>query len=631
MNIEQQADVVLRRLADASTKEVVFDVETSGLDWKRNFICGWVFTFSADPRDTYYIPVRHGGGHNLGSWNLNDSPTILPNNKRQHPFEEMLRAIAVRTDLRWIGHNVKFDLHFANNPASRVPIKGLVEDTMVTQPMLNEFMRSFSLESCCEYFGVPGKKSDQLYRHLTMIHGGEPNRAQMANFWKLAGNDPIGVDYAKGDGVATWNLMQRQRKEIAADNMNTVWDVERRTTRVLYRMEHRGIRIDEERLHEVSEIIEVRLKDAQRHLPEGLNTNSGPQLEKLFRDKGITNFSMTAPSRTFPNGKPSFKEEWLVTNELGKKIVAVRKYEHLRDSFVVPLRDTHAWKGRVHTNYNQLRNDEFGTITGRLSSNDPNLQQIHKRNEELGRLFRSVFIPDDGMIFSSSDYVQIEPVLLAYYGRVQVLLDGFRANPPVDAHSAVAKAAGIDRQSGKVLNQALLTGAGRAKIAWMLKRAGVSADPDEIMRNYFISMPEIQVIQKEAANRFRARGYVLSLLGRKARLESPDKAYKALNRLLQCGNADIIKTKMCQMDEYYESEGDRVNLLNQIHDDLAHQFFEADRRVYEQGLRLMTDFDSVDQPIRIDVPLRIDTKEGRTWAEATYGPEIQPELLKDAI
>jgi len=630
-SVSTDAEIVLKRLETA--KEVVYDVETSGLDWKRNFICGYVFTFSADPKDTYYLPVRHKGGANLLDWTAPDvaqpAGPVKP-----HPFEKALQFIADRRDLRWIGHNVKFDLLFTGGPVSRVHIKGPVEDTMINQPLINEFSPGFSLERCCQYFNIPGKKGGPLYRHIAGKFGienkttGEPTaKDTMGRFWELAGDDPMAVDYAKGDGKSTWNLCQRQRRDIEADGLSRVWEVERRVTRVLFRMEQRGIKIDMDRFEQVRAVVADRIRHAQTRLPDGMNVRAPSQLVAYFTQCGLKDqWPMTPPSKKFPRGQPSFKEDWLNTTEPGRRIIAVRKYEHLRDSFLNPLAERHIWKGRVHANFNQLLNDEFGTITGRLSCNDPNLQQVHKRNKELGRLFRSIFVPDDGKIFSAVDYSQCEPTLLAYYSRSKVLLEGYRADPPIDAHTSVARAAGIDREAGKRLNQAILTGAGERKVQIMLERPADEAR--KIMEDYFASMPEIRILQKEASRRMLVRGYVLSILGRKARLEDHTKAYKALNRLLQCGNADIIKLKMAECDDICEADGDEVNLLNNIHDDLGFQFPEGRRKTYEECLACMEDFSSEKAQIKLDVPLRVDPGEGPNWAIATYGEEPQQEMFK---
>jgi len=199
-----------------------------------------------------------------------------------------------------------------------------------------------------------------------------------------------------------------------------------------------------------------------------------------------------------------------------------------------------------------------------------------------------------------------------------VLTEGYLSNPPVDAHTAVANAASIDRESGKRLNQTLITGGGRKKIIAMLGERGSA-----IYDAYFEAMPEVKKLQTQAANRMKARGYVISLLGRLARLEHSDKAYLAINRLLQCGNADIVKYAMVNIDDYFESRGDECAMLNTVHDALG---FQADRynndhiEQMNEALRLMTDF-GPDRGVYLSVPMVADFGIGRNWAEATFPTE----------
>lgn len=223
-----------------------------------------------------------------------------------------------------------------------------------------------------------------------------------------------------------------------------------------------------------------------------------------------------------------------------------------------------------------------------------------------------------------------EPRLLAFYSRSRALIEGYTANPPVDAHTAVSAAMNKNWPNmtkeerkqyrdviGKRINQTLITGGGKGVL---VKKYGM--DPNEVneaWNNYFRAMPEIKTLQKKAASVFRQRGYILSLLGRRARLRDPDKDYTAVNRLLQCGNADILKAKMVEIDAYLASENRPIDVLNNVHDSLDYQFDEAYRKVYAECLRIMTDFSS--GLIEIDIPMAVDAGEGRNWAEATWGPE----------
>jgi DNA polymerase-1 len=617
MTPDKSAEEVIKRLADSSTQESVIDVETSGLDWRKNSIVGWVFTFGPRPDDSYYVPVRHGGGANLNNW-----PGLKDAEQKDdiHPFEIELQKVLTRRGktLRNIYHNAMFDTMMASGQGLDLSVN-LMEDTSVNQPMLNEYARSYSLSACCIEMGVQEKKGEDLYKHLANLFGGEPTRDQMGNFWRLAGDDVIGVDYAVGDGTSTWQLLQAQRAEINRQDMAKIHDIERRLTRTLYRMTRRGVLVNEEKLHDTIVEVERRLEEARGRLPSDFNEKSPKQVEQFMRKHGITNWPRT------PKGKPSFNKEWLETNEPGRIIITARKFSHMLNSFLLPLRDRHLHNGYVHPIYHQLRDDDFGTITGRLSCTNPNLQQAHKRNKELGKILRALFHVPQGYKWRSADYSQCEPRLLAHYGKVRVLLEGYWADPPVDAHSAVAAEAGIDRQAGKTLNQSLITGAGRRRIVSELGDRG-----DEIYDRYFMAMPEVKVLQAQASARMRAVGYIVSLLGRRVRLEPPryvdgiykEFSYKAVNRLLQTGNADIIKKAMVDIDEYFESEGDLCRLLNNVHDSLDFEYpeDEAGGRLMQEAMRLMVDY-GPGKSVELRVPMGIEYGDGNNWAEATWPDE----------
>lgn len=616
-------ELALRRLADPSTKTVVIDEETSGLNWRRCFTVGHVLTFGPAPDDTYYIPIRHGGGGNIvGGWTSTDPHVdfIVP-----HPFEIELKRIArERLDLRWIMHNSQFDLKFLSRLG--IDLIGPLEDTMVNAALLNEYQGSYSLSACCQAMKVQDKKGEQLYAHIRAGLGvGDEGPKTMAHFWRLAGDDPLAVDYATGDGTSTWQLWEAQRRLLHAEELDKVHVVECRVIKVLHRMTWRGVRIDERQLERVHAWTKTRHEQAEQALPKNFNVRSGPQMLRLFTDSGAEGWPTTG------KGNPSFTEKWLQTNDLGRKVVAVRKFSHLDQSFLTPLIERHIWKGRVHAEYNQTRSDDFGTITGRLSSSNPNLQQVPKRNKEMGSIFRSIFVPDEGKVWGSVDYSQCEPRLLAYYSQCKVLLDGYRAVPSVDAHAAVAKATGIDRERGKRINQTLLTGGGTKKIAAEL--GIVLAEAQALMDDYFERMPEIRELQRRAARRMEERSYVRSLLGRKARLDDRRYSYRAVNRLLQCGNADVIKLKMCEIDEElakWEGKYD-CHLLNNVHDSLDYQYARDEGAValYEWAKKQMVDF-GPGGLIEMDVPFEVDAGEGRSWSEATYGTDALEYLMEVA-
>ena len=649
---DQTLQTVLNRLDDHGLNELTYDSETSGLDWRYNHVVGHVITFSPDPRDSYYIPFRHLGRANVGGRN---GPTTKDGwDEEAAPGERALLMKIFRPRRKIIGHHLSLDLKFVFRLIGNLAFEPQFEDTMINEPLIDEFAGKFSLDACCLRRGVQAKKGAILYEHIEKMFPGEAvatakvgATAPMGHFWRLPGNDPIAIEYATGDGTSTWQLRDSQRKDIEEQveyrrvggelqytSLVRVHDIESRLIRVLARMTCKGIKADVEyfkqlrdRLNaDIARLIEEGFKGHPD--PDNVSFQAGSDVQWFMEKHGVTDWPMTPKTR-----KPSFPESWLKLSEPGRRIIAGRQVMHMRNSFVTPLLEEHIWRGRVHANFNQLRGDDYGTIIGRLSSDSPNLQQAHKRDPVRGRMLRSGFVADDGMVFAEADYRQCEPVLLAYYSRCRVLLDGFRAIPPVDAHAAVTRAMNLHRgyddwddkqkkaarENGKRINQTLITGGGQRVIV-----EKYDADPNEVAkqyRDYFKAMPEIKTTQKNMEAVFKRRGYMVTLLGRRLHLPRSDLSYVALNRILAGGNADVLKSKMVEIDDFLESEGrPPLDMLNNIHDAIDFQFAPEARPVYDRCIEIMQQFGENDL-IHLDVPLGVDHNVGANWAIATFGEE----------
>jgi len=596
---DETLQTVLNRLKDPTQSTRCLDVETSGLDWRNNAIVGYVVTFSGDPRDSYYVPFRHAGNANVGGRDGLKSPTgwdgkLLPGEK------ELVTALDQPGTLMF-GHNLAFDLRFKARVGFKFQPK--FEDTIINEPLLDEYA-TFSLVACAARHNVQAKKGTELYAYMADKLGEKNDKNIMGHFWRLSGDDPMAVEYACGDGTSTWQLRDAQMVEIQAQELGRVHAVESRLIPVLARMMVRGVKVDEERLEWLIGHIDDEVEKLKNEFPPDFNALSPTDVQAWMEKHGHTDWPRTAPSRTRPQGSPSFTSHWLETHEAGRKIIKLRKWENLNSTFCHPLRDRHLWHGRVHCTFNQLRNDEFGTVTGRLSSNDPNMQQVPKHDEDLGRLYRSVFVPDYGL-WGERDYSQIEPRLMAWYTRARVFLDDYRNNPDADSHTAVAKdakGAAWDDMSpaeqkhfrntwAKRVNQTVITGGGKNALIKKYKMSEQEAM--QALVRYFRTVPELKPFQKKAARLFRERGYVRDVLGRRAHLRDPDKDYTAMNRLLQMSNASMLKLKMAEVQEYLDSEPQaQVELLLNCHDALSFQFAldKRSRAAYAECKHIMEDF-----------------------------------------
>lgn len=610
------------------TKNVVYDVETNGLDWKRDMVVGHVFSFGSNKEDSYYVPVRHEAGGNI---------------ERAGEFESELSQVL--KNKRIIGHNLKFDVHFARGHGIQLEKYNELECTLVNQSLINELQFKYDLDTCCREMEVVVEKDTTIYEYLHGKFGGKNDRNQMANFWKLAGDDPRAVNYALSDGMATWSLWLKQNKVIDEQNLRAVHGLEMRVLRTLIRMEMRGVRVNEDRLKELKNDLLEKVKEASRDFPLDFNVRSAARLSELFLNQGHDpgTWPRTAPSTRFPNGQPSFTEGWLETFETGKQIILVRQFTNLINSFIDPLLERHLFDWRVHTSFNQIKQDDYGTVSGRLSSSNPNLQQVPKHDKNLAPIFRGVFEADHGMVWSSNDYKQQEFVVFAILSGSERVMNGYRKDPPQDIHSIVAEMMKVDRgTTAKRLNLGKLYGMGKAKLAASLGvdehiAAGLSKEWD-------LMMPEAKFFRKACEDVVRGRavvedivddktgkrkvdiygrpiqkviepGYIMTLWKRRRRYVDSKDFFAAMSGLIQGTCADICKDKMCEVDEYFESEGDTAHMLLQTHDSLDWQFPEGNEKINSEAQRIMQDFSK--PPYEFECPMRIDSGLGKNWKDAS--------------
>jgi DNA polymerase I len=592
----------------ANSKGFAYDVETNGLDWKRGFVCGYSVS---DGGESVYIPVRHGGTQNPEHGNIEYVPQ----------FESHLAKVMKDYPYKVIGHHLKFDAHFSENHG--IIISDKMADTMTRAALCDENKRSYSLAACCREFpDIPQKKGQELYEHIGREIGCKPDYTSMGSYYLLRGDDPLAVEYAEFDTRATKGLYDKQEMKIYGENLDVVEDMENHLTYVLQKMERRGIKVDLEQFGIIKKRIEDLHLDAYAKIPlkdnmDPINVKSGKDLREYFEMCEIDDWPMTAPSTKFPEGQPSFNKSYLSSHEEGFTILEARKYDHLVNSFITPFMQ-YVFNGRIHTTFNQSRNEfDFGARPGRLSCNDPNLQQVPKRDVALGSLYRSVFVADDEYIFVEYDHSQAEPRLYAHYSGEPVLLEGYNKTPFIDMHTIAAQMMNIDRKFAKNMNLGILYTMGAAKLAAQL---GISIDQARaIIYRWYKTFGKVRSFTKAAQAVAENRKYVFTILGRRARFPDPRWAYRAANRIIQGSSADILKWKMVQLDRWITKNNyqDVVHLLLNIHDAILVQIHKSAKHLIPE---IATIFASVQEPpFNLRVPFHSDYHEGSNWSEASYG------------
>lgn len=624
------------------SRHVTYDTETSGLDWRKNHIVGYVITPLGE--DSCYVPVRHLGGGNLPGCRVPTDPEGWRGDL--HPFEIELAKIAGETPRHWVGHYLLFDMRFSHRHG--IELYGTHEDTGINDPLIEENQRTYSLENCAKRHGVQAKKGDDLYRYIAETFGLNPElgRKTMEHYWRTDASQPVVWEYAAGDGVTTEELWAAQQPILDEDrevlvrdgegnermvdhSRRKVWGVECRLIRTLFRMTTGGIRISESELERVDRLFEKMATEAAKSFPKGFRSNAPTDIKAYLglldddpswprNPPTAAHIKKARANGTVPLGAFKLDEPTLKKHPEGRKIIEVRKLLHARSAFTQPMIQRHLFNGRVFCDFAQLASDDYGTISGRLSSYDPNLQQVPKRDKQIAPEYRKCFLPDEGHIWWDNDYKQQEYVVFTDYTGDPVLVHGYMQDPPVDIHQNVADMLGVDRDvTAKRMNLAMLYGMG---VKLMAERLGVSEQQARAWQaEYYAKFRSIKPFLKGAERRARQRGYVRTYLGRRRHF-AHDYAHKAANGIIQGSSADITKVKMVEVDEYFESTGDEFRLMLQCHDSLSWTGPEGRRDINDEALRIMKSFGENDL-IHMHVPMGIDTGTGRNWSEAVWGRE----------
>jgi len=559
-----------------------------------------------------YYPIRHETG-------FNHDPRVVFD-----WLNEMLSGEGEK-----IAHNATYDFGWLE--AEGVKWNGRIIDTMIAAPLINENKYSYSLNAVAKEY-LAESKNEFLLNETAAQWGVNPK----SEMFKIP-SQYVG-EYAEQDAVLCLKLWDRLKPEITQQDLQTVFDLETDLIPILMKMRKKGVRVDLEKL-----------KKAEKSFIKKENE----LLDFVFKETNLKCDIWAARSIAtvfdqckidYPKtdkGNPSFTKSFLEfhPHPVPKAIVQARNFNKARTTFLHTI-EKYQHNGRIHANINQLRTENGGTLTGRFSYSNPNLQQIPAKDDaesdiKIGSLVRGLFLPEEGEKWGSFDYSQQEPRLVSHYANIvklegaEKIVKAYNEDKETDFHTIMAEIGNIPRKSAKTINLGLFYGMGVGKLSDQL-----GIDPEEgksLIKQYNERVPFVRQLADAVSDHANKRGAVKTFLGRRCRFElwepkafgsykaypldrakeeygeyTPLKrsgTYKALNRLIQGSAADQTKKAMIDLDK----EG--ITPMIQIHDELAISLKddpETKRKI----------IDIMENTIEMSVPSKVDVAIGNNWGEA---------------
>ncbi|WP_151806806.1 DNA polymerase I [Acinetobacter bereziniae] len=584
-------DKVFQRLSTA--KRFAIDTETTSLDYRVAEMVG--FSLAFDAHDAYYIPLAH---------DYEGAPQQL----NRETIIQQIKPILEDPNIEKIGHHLKYDAHIFENHG--IHLQGWFFDTMLASYVLNSVATRHGMDDVARVY----------LSHLTTTFEQVAGKGAKQKTFNQIDIETAG-HYAAEDAHVTYRLyevLERKLKEIPELN-GILHNIEMPVASVLTSMEENGIELDLKFLDQLSVDFANTIQNLENQIieiaGESFNVGSPKQVgEVLFEKLGLKGGKKTA------TGQYSTSEAVLekIDHPITQLIIEYRGLTKLRSTYTEALvkqanNDTH----RVHTSYHQAL-----TATGRLSSTDPNLQNIPIR-EEIGRQIRKAFIAPKGRVLLAADYSQIELRLMAHFSQDEALVDAFKNGQDVHRRTA-SEVLGValenvtsdQRRQAKAVNFGLLYGMSEFGL---IRQLGFTREESQnYIKQYFHRYPGIYEYMQRTRQVALEQGFVETITGR--RLYTPDIDARnmmvrkgaeraAINAPLQGSAAEIIKMAMIEVDKILPK--DQAKLLLQVHDELV---FEVDEAVADQVAEQIKDV--MQKVVTLSVPLEVEVGQGKNWGEA---------------
>ena len=590
-------------------KEIAIDLETndpqllelgSGNVAGRGHIAG--IAVSVEGWSGYY-PIGHEQGGNL------DKKLVL--GWLQDLFKQ---------DSRFIFHNAMYDVCWLRSAGLKMPTK--IVDTMIAASLIDENRMSYRLDTLAKHYIGLGK-DEKVLLEAAKDYGLDAKK----DMWRLPALF-VG-QYAERDAESTLKLWQRLNMELHNQELIDVFNLETKLFPCLVDMRFKGVRVDLEKADKIKKDLMLQENKIINRIKDltgiDVEIHAARSIAKAF-DK------LKLPyDRTEKSGEPSFTKNFLQNHphELARSIADAREINKAHTTFIDSI-TKHAVNGRIHADINQIRSDDGGTVTGRFSMSNPNLQQIPARHPELGPLIRSIFIPEEKHLWGSFDYSQQEPRILVHYAKLQNLegvdeiVEAYNQGD-ADFHQVVADMAGIERKQAKTINLGLMYGMGKNKL--MAELGLMKESAEKLIKQYHTKAPFVKKLMDNVTRKAENHGKIRTLGGRachfdlwqpvqfgvfkplpleQARKEYDEPlkrafTYKALNKLIQGSAADMTKKSMVAL---YENG---IIPHIQIHDEVDISV-SSDKQA-EDIIEIM------ESAVELKVPNKVDYEKGNSWGD----------------
>ncbi len=539
-----------------------------------------------------------------------------------------------------VGANILYDLEWL--ATENVSISGKIYDVQYAEPLLNENRKSYSLETLGQIHLGEGKDETVLNHALAAYSKGSRTKKDTSlkkgDLWRLP---PKFVGpYAEQDALVTLAIFEKQKPLLEKEELWDLFELECGLIPMLLKMRTRGVRVNLDK----TEILRKELKIRRDRVTVQIKELLGKEINVWSSDDMVWAYDyLKVPYGRTPAGSPSFTQTWLQFQEdpLSKMVIQARRFDKQDNTFLSGLFKhsvTVNGVSRIHSQLHPLRSADEGTVSGRFSSTNPNLQQVPSRDEELAPLVRGMFIPEDGEDWWKVDWSQMEYRLLVHYA-YETKMPGadaawsrYRTDPRTDYHQMASELAGVKRKQAKIINFGIVYGMGIKKLCVQL---GLAEDEGRRLLDQFDKMsPYARGLYELADRKAASRGYIKTLLGRKRRfdeyipydrwdiplpLEEAKTKYgrvkragthKALNALLQGGNADALKYCMKKIWDSGVCDVIGVPLLT-VHDEL-----DGSKPRTKEGEAAFAELvDIMTNSIVLNVPIICDAEVGESWGQ----------------